>query len=190
MTNPSETALDLYLWTVEDYHRLVDAGILEEDSPVELLNGQILLMSPSKDLHASCIDRLDELFRDLLGKSVIVRVQSPIVIDEYSEPEPDLSILRRKENFYADGHPGPKDIHLVVEVSDTTLAKDQNIKKPVYAAAGIAEYWIINLPEQQLEQYLNPFGNDYQLAHIYKAGQTLESALLGSVPVDDVLPPR
>ena len=188
MANPTETVLDIYRWTVEDYHRLVEARILDEDSRVELLNGQIVQMSPIGKLHAACVDRLSDLFRDILGKSVIIRVQNPIIPDAHSEPEPDLSILKRKANFYADGHPRPEDILLIVEVADTTLEKDRTTKKELYAAVGIAEYWIINLPDRQVEQYLDPFGKDYLLTHAYKAGQAVESALLGKVPVNAVLP--
>lgn len=188
MTSLSETVLDLYRWTVEDYHRLGKTGILGEDSRVELLNGQIVQMSPIGNLHAACVDLLGDLFRELLGKSVIIRVQNPVVLNVHSEPEPDLAILKRKENFYADGHPHPEDIQLIVEVADTTLEKDRTVKKQLYASAGITEYWIINLPDQQVEQYLDPFGEDYRLAHTYKSGQAVESVLLGTVPVSTILP--
>ena len=188
MANPSETVLDIYRWTVEDYHRLVEAGILDENSRVELLNGQIVHKSPIGKLHAACVDRLSDLFRDILGKSVIIRVQNPIIPDAHSEPEPDISILKRKANFYADGHPRPEDILLVVEVADTTLEKDRTTKKELYAAAGITEYWIINLPDQQVEQYLDPSGEDYRLTHTYKLGQSVESTLLGTAPVNHILP--
>ncbi|MCO6479675.1 MAG: Uma2 family endonuclease [Phaeodactylibacter sp.] len=188
MTSPSETVLDIYRWTVEDYHRLGKAGILDEDSRVELLNGQIVKMSPTGNLHAGCVDRLGDLFRELLGKSAIIRVQNPVILNLNSEPEPDLSILKRKNNFYTDGHPRPEDILLIVEVADTTLEKDRTTKKKLYAAAGITEYWIINLPDRQVEQYLDPFGEDYRLVHICKSGQAVESTLLGSVPVDNIQP--
>lgn len=188
MANPTETVLDIYRWTVEDYHRMAEAGILGKDCRVELLNGQIVQMGPIGNLHASCIDRLDELFRDILGKSVTIRVQSPVVLSARSEPEPDLSVLKRKSNFYADGHPGPEDILLIVEAADTTLEKDRTTKKEIYAAAGIKEYWIINFPDKQVEQFLDPHGEDYRLTRICKAGQVVESNLMGAVAVSDILP--
>lgn len=188
MTTTTDSPLDLYRWTVTNYHRLSEAGILDEDAGVELLNGQIIKMSPVGDLHAACVDLLDELFRDLLGKEVQVRAQNPILLNDFSEPEPDLTILKRKANFYADGAPRPEDVLLVVEVADTTLAKDRLVKKTAYAAAGIAEYWIVNLPERQVEQYLRPAGEDYQLARTYKSDQTVESEITGPVAVKKLFP--
>ena len=190
MTGSSDTILEIYRWTVEDYHRMVKAGILDEGSRVELLNGQTVQISPIGNLHAACVDRLADLFRDMLGKSVIIRVQNPVIPDDHSEPEPDLSLLKRKDNFYADGHPRPDDILLIVEVAYTTLEKDRTMKKEIYAAAGIKEYWIINLPDQQVEQYLDPYGEDYRLTHIYKSGQSVENPLMGVVPVNSILPPQ
>lgn len=188
MTNASNTGIDLFRWTVDDYHRLVTSGILDEDAPVELLNGQIIYMNPAGDAHAACIDMLDELLRDLLGKTVIIRVQSPVVLEEVSEPEPDIAVLKRKDNFYADGHPRPQDILLLIEVADSTVVKDRTVKKEAYAAAGIDEYWIVNLPDRQVEQYLRPENGEYGLVHIYKEEQILHSALCGEVPVDEILP--
>lgn len=188
MAYPLETTIELYRWTVEEYHRLAEAGILDEDSPVELLNGQIIRMSPAGDQHAACIDRLDELFRDILGKTVNIRIQSPVSLDALSEPEPDIAILKRKDNFYADGHPRPEDILLLVEVADSTIEKDRMLKKAAYASAGITEYWIVNIPGRQVEQYLQPIGESYQLEHIYKASQSLESPVAGTVRVIDILP--
>ncbi len=188
MTTTTDSLLDPYRWTVTKYHRLSEAGILDEDAGVELINGQIIKMSPVGDLHAACVDLLDELLRDLLGKKVQIRVQNPIVLNDFSEPEPDLAILRRRTNFYADGAPRPEDVLLVIEVADTTLAKDRLVKKTAYAAAGIAEYWIVNLPERQVEQYLRPAGDDYQRAHTYKADQTVESEVTGPVTVEKLFP--
>lgn len=188
MTKTSDISLDVFQWTRKDYHRLVEAGILDEDSPVELLNGQILQMSPVGDYHAACVDKLSELFRDILAKSATLRVQSPIVLDDLSEPEPNLAILKRKDNFYADGHPKPSDILLVVEVADSTLAKDRLVKGPAYASSGIKEYWILNINDRQLEQYLEPKENEYQLIHFFKSGQAISSDLLGTIQVDNILP--
>jgi len=188
MLPDSDISLDLYRWTVEDYHRLAASGILDENARVELLNGQIVWMSPVGDFHAACVEYLDELFRDLLGKRVNVRVQSPVMLEDFSEPEPDIAILKRKENFYADGSPRPEDVLILIEVADTTLKKDRRVKKPIYAAAGIREYWILNLPDRQLEQHLRPSGEDYQLTHIYKTGQTLESDITGALAVEKLFP--
>jgi len=183
----AEAVIDIYKWTIKEYHKMVEAGVLQEDAAVELLNGQIIKMSPSGGLHAACIDLLDELLRDKLGKAVNIRVQGPVVLNDYSEPEPDVAVLKRKENFYADGHPKAEDVLLVIEVSDSTIAKDQTLKRNAYAASNIAEYWIVNLPDSQLEQYFYPNKGDYQQVRILKPGQILESELVGKLAVDDII---
>ena len=185
MTNILDVA---YKWTIVDYHKMVETGVLKEDAAVELLNGQIIKMSPAGDLHAACVDILDELLRDILGKSVNIRAQGPVVLNDYSEPEPDIAILKRKKNFYADGHPQVIDVILLIEVSDTTLIKDQTVKREAYATSGISEYWIVNLPDRQLEQYLFPADGDYQQVRIYKEGQVLESEVIGTIAVSDIIP--
>lgn len=188
MVKLADIELELMEWTVESYHRLIETGILTTEHHVELLNGQIIEMSPAGRLHAACIDRLNELLRVALKKESIIRIQSPITLPNFqSEPEPDISILRRKANYYADGHPTTEDIFLVIEVSDSTLDKDRHFKMQLYAAAEIPEYWLINLNDQQIEQHLEPEDGNYQKVHIIKAAATLESKLTGPIKASQIL---
>src|SRR5689334_7852246 len=115
-------------FTVDDYTRMADAGILSEDDRVELIEGAVVEMSPFRRLHAACVDRLNAWLNRLLGASAIVRVQSPIRLSDYSEPQPDIALLRPRADFYASGHPGPRDVLLVIEVADTSLDYDRGVK--------------------------------------------------------------
>jgi Uma2 family endonuclease len=180
--------IDTYRWTVKAYHKMAESGILAEDAAVELLYGQIIKMSPIGNLHAACLGMLEEFFRDALGKRVTIRSQNPVMLDEYSEPEPDIAIVKRKDNFYADGHPKPDEVILLVEVADATLEKDRSIKKQAYAENGIPEYWIVNLPDQQLERYIDPVSEDYKQKYVYTFEQTFEHDLLGVITIKDIIP--
>lgn len=189
MVTLADVELELMEWTVESYHRLIETGILTTEHQVELLNGQIIEMSPAGRMHAACIDRLNELLRTALKKESIIRIQSPItLVGSQSEPEPDISILKRKANYYADAHPTAEDIFLVIEVSDSTLDKDRHFKMQLYAVAGIAEYWLVNLNDQQIEQHLEPVDGSYQKVHIIKGKATLESNLTQPIKASQILP--
>jgi len=158
------------LFSVSDYYKMADAGILKPENKVELLNGEIVKMSPIKSLHAAIVDFLDEEFKIALRKVVHCRNQNPIHIDNFSEPEPDLSLVKKRETRYRDRHPNPNEVFLVVEVSDSTLLKDQTIKKKLYAEANIPEYWIINIPESRVEVFKNPKDGDYAKSEILTEG--------------------
>ncbi len=125
--------VDRKLFTRDDYHRMVEAGVLSENDKVELINGNILHMSPIGTKHLATVNRLVWLFNKILSDDFILSIQNPVGLNEYSEPEPDVAILKFKEDFYESGKPSPKDIHLIIEVSDTTLEKDQKLKIPLYA---------------------------------------------------------
>ncbi|BAC88973.1 Uma2 family endonuclease [Gloeobacter violaceus] len=144
------TTTGLRAWTVEEYHRMIEAGILTAEDQVELLEGQIVQMSPQQPLHASVISRTAKTFERLLGEVGIVRVQSPITLLPDSEPEPDIVAARLDENFYQDRHPDAADILLLVEVSGSTLAYDRRHKAMIYARARIADYWILDVGTRQL----------------------------------------
>jgi Uma2 family endonuclease len=141
------------LFTVKEYYKLAEVGILKPTDRVELLNGEIITMSPIKSLHASITDYIFEcLVSQLIGKAII-RSQNPISISNYSEPEPDLVIAHYQKHRYRNAHPTAAEIYLVIEVSDITLFKDRGVKKSLYAEAGISEYWIIDIPNQNIEVY-------------------------------------
>ena len=124
--------LEQRLITVYEYHKMEESGILTEADKVELLNGQIIHMSPIGSHHAACVEKMDEYLKKLLAGKAMVRAQNPIVLDDLSEPEPDISIVKFKENYYADQHPIPSEIYLVIEVADTSLEKDREAKLPLY----------------------------------------------------------
>ena len=160
--------VNYHLFTVEQYYKMAEVGILRPSDRVELINGEIIQISPIKSTHASIVDTLAEnLIGDLRGKAII-RVQNPLSIDNHSEPEPDLLVAKLQKNKYRSRHPQPKDVLLLIEVSDSTLEKDRKMKLELYAKAKIAEYWIVNIPEKQIEIYRKPSGKKYKEKSIFR----------------------
>lgn len=137
--------ITLARWTVEEYHRMIAAGVLR-DRPVELLQGQVVEMSPEGPLHAHLNRNLGDWFRAQLGERAVVSEGKPITLGTDSEPQPDLALVRPRS--YRDRHPGPEDIFLLIELANTSLAKDTDEKRQIYAAAGIADYWVVDLQTQ------------------------------------------
>jgi Uma2 family endonuclease len=160
------------LFTTDEYHRMREAGILSEDDPVELIDGEIVEMSPISSRHAACVDRLTALFSGLRG-TAIVRVQSPITASGRAEPQPDLALLRPRDDFYARAHPGPGDVLLVIEVSDTSLQYDRSTKIPLYARAGIHEVWQVSLAEDVILVHRNPVESAYRDVQTFGRGRRL-----------------
>ena len=168
-------------FTVAEYELMGQFGIFSEDARVELVCGEIIQMSPIGERHAACVDALSELLRERLKHSVNVRVQNPVQLDDYSEPQPDIAVLKRRDDFYRHAHPRPEDILLVIEVSDSTLDFDRKVKVPLYARAGIPEAWVVNLPEERIEVYSDPAGGEYQTVGSYARGRRLQSHTLASL---------
>ena len=162
-------------FTVGEYNRMAEADILTEEDRVELIAGQIVAMSPIGSRHAACVDRLNGLLHRQPEQAFIVRVQSPIVLGKYSEPEPDLVLLRPRTDFYATAHPSSADVLLVVEVADTSATYDREVKLPLYAGAGLPEVWLIDLQEGSIEVYARPHGGAYQERVEVTAGAILTS---------------
>jgi len=178
------------LFTVHDYHRMVDAGILSEDDRVELIRGEILAMSPIGPRHSAAVLRATQALVKLIGDLAIVGVQGSVRLDEYDEPQPDLYLLRPKDDFYASGHAGPADIFLIIEVADSSLEYDSTIKMNLYAETGVPEYWIANVRDDGLIAHSNPTKTGYGTAQQFQRGQTIAPQLLPEcrMPVDVVLP--
>ncbi len=154
-------------FTVDEYHRMAEAGIFSEDESVELLEGEIVEMTPISSRHAAAVDRLAHLLNRGLGENAIVRVQGPIRLGETSEPQPDLALLRPRPDFYAAGHPRPEDVFLLVEVADTSATSDRAVKVPLYARAGIEEVWLVDLQKKTIEVYRQPSQAGYeQVLHL------------------------
>ena len=146
-------------FTIKEYHQLVDLGFFTENDRIELIRGEIIEMAPKRTPHSVCNSQLWKHLYKLIGEQAEIRVQEPIVLSADSEPEPDLVIAKKKANNYLSAHPSAEDIILVIEISDSTLKYDREIKLPLYAEAGINNYWIINLVDSCLEVYTNSFSS-------------------------------
>jgi len=158
------TAILSHQFSIEDYHRLVETGILTEDDRVELIEGMIIDMTPIGSKHASCVYYLSNTLFEKVQKRAIVAVQNPIDLSvEQSEPEPDIALLKKREDFYRDAHPKSEDILLIIEVADRSIEHDRNIKIPLYAKSLICEVWLVNLMENNLEVYRDPSLDGYHI---------------------------
>lgn len=158
--------LQRQLFTVDEYYKMAEVGILTPEDKVELINGEIIRMSPSNSEHANAIDILAKKLIIGIGDKAVVRVQNPVSIDKSSEPEPDIAIAVNRQEGYRQNHPQPKNIILVVEVSDSTLHFDREVKMLLYAEAGIPEYWIVNLQDEQVEVFRKPVKEQYSQKQI------------------------
>jgi Uma2 family endonuclease len=175
-------------FTVDEYYRMGEVGILHPEERVELLDGEIVAMSPIGPLHAAVAARLQDLLSQSLRGLYQVRSQSPIRLSQRSEPEPDMAVVQARADYYATAHPTPADVLLLIEVADTSLALDRGAKLALYAAAGIAELWIVDLAGQQIEQHYDPAGNQYRSKQTYGRGQTISAhAASGLVLAVDAL---
>lgn len=163
-------------FSVDEYYRLAETGILHPDERVELVDGEIVVMSAIGSAHAWCVRRLNRWFSTRVGDRALVSAQNPVRLSPYSEPEPDLALLQPRPDEYRAAHPGPEDVLLLIEVSDTTLRYDREVKLPLYAAAGIPEVWIVDLPRRRVEVYREPRGDTYQSAAVYEPGAVLSPA--------------
>jgi len=168
---------------------MAEAGILSEDDRVELIEGEIVEMSPIGSHHAACVNRLTRLFSRQGGDRAIVSVQNPIRLSEYSEPEPDLALLRPRADFYAEALPGPEDTLLVVEVMETSAQYDRERKLPLYAEAGIPEVWLVDLAAECIEVYRRPSPEGYEDVRRRCRGERLSPQAFPDVElaVDDIL---
>ena len=176
-------------FTVEQYHRMVESGILCENDRVELIRGEIVEMSPIGRRHAACVKRLNRLFYRKLGDSVLIGVQDPVELDETSEPQPDVVLLQPRADFYETAHPQPKDIVLIVEVADTTVQYDREVKVLLYAETNIAEVWLVDINGQCVEVYREPTPKGYQTIQKFVRGQRLSIQAFPDVmiTVDEIL---
>jgi Uma2 family endonuclease len=156
------TLLEIRRLTVADYHRMAEVGILDPEERVELIEGQIIKMVAKGTAHEAAITRTDLLLRNLLGNQVLLRLQSPIRLDDFSEPEPDIAVVKFDPLFYEDHHPTPDEVYLLIEVADTSLRIDCNIKAPVYARSGILDYWVLDVSDRQLHIFREPSQDSYQ----------------------------
>ena len=167
-----------YRLTVAEYHRLGENGIFDEDFRVELIEGDLIAMPPIGEQHASKTRQLNRLFSLQVGDTAIVDVQNPVALDVHSEPQPDMVLLKPRPDFYASAHPGPEDVLLLIEVSDSTLRYDRDIKVPLYAKAGIPEVWLLDVTGQRLEIYRRPSLEGYREIHYPAPTESIAPVLL------------
>ena len=174
-------------FTVHDYHRMGEAGILHEDDRVELIEGEIVEMAAIGTRHFSCVNRLNRLLVMSVGDEAVVSVQNPARLNEHTEPQPDLAVIRPRD--YRESLPEPDDVLLLIEVSDATLAYDRGVKLPLYARAGIREVWIVDLAGETIGRHTDPSEDGYRRAGQARRGETLESIALPVLTptVDEVL---
>ena len=160
-------------FTTAEFEQIAAAGIFGEDERFELLEGEIVAMSPLGPQHSATVTRLTELFYELGNPSITIRVQDPIRLGDYSVPQPDVAIVNRRGDRYAGGHPEPEDVLLLIEVSESSFAYDRDVKLPLYARAGIAEVWLVALLPQVVEVYRAPNDNGYGEKRTLRRGDTL-----------------
>jgi Uma2 family endonuclease len=165
-------SLTAHRFTVAEYHRMGEAGVFHEDDRVELIDGQVVEMTPIGPGHGSCVNRLTELFAPLVGRATL-SVQNPLGLGEHQEPQPDFAVLRYRPDGYRAQHPQSADVLLVIEVGDRSANSDRNTKIPLYALAGIPEAWLVNLPGDGIETYRRPVGGRYADVETVRRGGTL-----------------
>jgi len=161
-------------FTVDEYHRMGEAGIFAEGDRIELLAGEIVEMSPIGPLHAGTVGRLTALFSARLGPEVLVWVQNPLLLrTEDSEPQPDVALLHPRPDFYTRSHPEAQDVYLVIEVADTSVVADREVKFPIYAKAGVPEAWLLDVATQRLEVHRHPTPDGYQDVYSLPRGESI-----------------
>jgi Uma2 family endonuclease len=168
----------------DDYRRLGELGVLAPELRVELLDGEIIEMAPIGSRHWAMVMRLDELLKQAVGKRAFVAVQTSFRLDDYSEPEPDIALFRRRDDFYAGALPTPLETLLVVEVADSSARYDREVKLPLYARCGVPELWIVDLDAKLLRMYREPSGGDYLQASATAAPGSTGIAALPDIAID------
>lgn len=185
-----EIAVKRHFVTLDEYERMCETGVFEQDARVELIRGEIVDMPPSGPEHESIVARLDRILNRLAGDAALVWPQGNAIRlpGTSSRPQPDITILRWRDDFYKDKRPVPDDVILLIEVAETSLKYDRGSKRALYAEAGITEYWVVNVTGGTVEVYTDPGEGEYKLVSKVRRGEALQlPGGLGSIAVDDVL---
>ena len=174
---------------VDEFRKMTEAGILPEESGWEVIDGYLIDKMTIGSKHASIVKRLNNLLAAAVRDNAIISVQDPIHIDDYNEPEPDVAILKPRQDFYAESHPGPQDVLLLIEVSDSTIKYDRDIKINLYANAALVEVWIVNLAEETIERYSSPAHGRFGSIETFTSGDSITSISLQdlSLNVSDII---
>ncbi|OHC69961.1 MAG: hypothetical protein A3H93_04610 [Rhodocyclales bacterium RIFCSPLOWO2_02_FULL_63_24] len=168
-------------WSVDEYHQMAQAGLLDETDRVELIEGELIDMAPIGSKHAFRVDRFARALQLAVGKTLLVRVQNPVLLGERSEPQPDIAVV--KDKSYAESHPCVEDVLLIVEVSDTTLAYDRGVKLSLYARHGIPEVWLLDVNADELTVYREPAEGQYRLLRKPTATEAVSPILVPEVTI-------
>lgn len=181
-------ALTRHHFTVDDYARIREAGILTEDDRVELLDGEIYVLSPIGPLHVGIVNKLNRILTRLVGDAGIISIQNPIRLSDYSEPQPDIALLSPRDDFYTSGLATPNDVLLVIEIADTSIDYDRDEKLPRYARAQIGEVWIVDVNRLVVEQYTQPLQGQYTQLHKVLLGNRVTATTIPGVdiPTDQI----
>lgn len=185
----TEVELTRRRFTAAEFLHLAEIGFLREEERVELIRGEIVEMSPINEAHASTTRRLIRLLTKTFGEQVIIGAQDPVQLGGDSLPQPNITVLRARNDFYSTQHPGPKDIVMLIEVSDRTLNYDRRVKSVLYAQAAVLEYWIVNLRARRVEVYREPQSDGYRITIRFQPGESLSLLAFPDVAlkVDDIL---
>ncbi|MDP2825508.1 MAG: Uma2 family endonuclease [Sulfuritalea sp.] len=174
-------AMPYHRWSVDEYHQMAQAGLLDETDHVELIEGELIDMAPIGSKHAFRVDSVARALQLAAGKAFLVRVQNPILLGEHSEPQPDIAVVKDKN--YAEAHPCVEDVLLIVEVSDTTLAYDRDVKLSLYARHGIPEVWLLDVNAGELTVYREPAEGQYRLIRKPTAVESVSPVLVPGVAI-------
>ncbi|MBW3623137.1 MAG: Uma2 family endonuclease [Armatimonadetes bacterium] len=189
MERHQKSSPERYRFSTDDYERMIEAGILTEDERLELIEGEILHMSPIGKLHVLVVTRLTYLLIRNAGDRWVVWTQNPIRLSDSTEPQPDMALIRPREGFFGDDLPTPADVLLIIEVSDTTLEFDRTTKLRLYAEAGIPEFWIVDLTTDTIWVYARPEEGEYRDSRSFRRGDTVSSPTLPdlALKVEEIL---
>lgn len=176
-------------FNVDEYYEMARAGILGRDDRVQLIEGEIIEMPAIGNRPAAFVARLTRLLITRLGEAARVRVKSPVRLSEYSEPEPDLAVVKPRSDFYVGAHPVPEDILLLIEVADSTIRFDRSVKIPLYAHSGIPEVWLLNVEREIVEVSRDPARGVYQSVQVHRRGERIDIQAFPelSLAVDEIL---
>jgi Uma2 family endonuclease len=163
------------LFTVQEYHLMIEAGVFGNNDRVELIEGEIIEMAAIGKRHAARVDRLADFFYERVRRRAIIRVQNPICLDDKSEPQPDIALVQPRADFYEESLPNSENILLLVEVADSTIDYDRDVKVPKYARSGIQEVWLWDLEDNCLEVYRFPAGNGYSFRQRFEGKEIFSS---------------
>jgi Uma2 family endonuclease len=176
--------------SVDEFHAMGEAGVFAPEERIELIEGELAEMAPIGTRHAACVNKLNDLLVHAVAGRAVVSIQNPVVLSELSEPQPDLAVLRFRDDYYAGAHPRPEDILLVVEVADSSVNYDRNVKIPLYARCAVPEAWLVDLGEDRLEAYRDPADGEYRRVEYYRRGAAIPMQLPDvEIPVRSLFPP-